>query len=162
MSVTNEFAYSHGSGGDLCDRFAPRLLAERSIPVRHRDLSEVINPQPEAMPVIRRLLTWIDVVDVASQQGSARPAFQTAEGERIFPGEDVKWWLTDVQQRKKQDEVNPADEDGPASESDGAKEETEDEDPTSDDDCKDISLPASSSKQYPPQWAKPHARSDSV
>jgi hypothetical protein len=159
--VTNEFVYTHGSVGDLCDRFAPRSIAERSMPVRHRDLSEVIEPQPDAIRVIRKLLTWIDAVDLASQRSSARPPFQTAEGEPIFPGEDVKWWLTDVQQRKKQDEVNPADEDGPASESDGAKEETEDEDPTSDDECNDTSLPASSSTQYPPQWAKPHARSDS-
>ena len=68
------------------------------MPVRHRDLSEVIEPQPDAIRVIRKLLTWIDAVDLASQNGSARPPFQTAEGESIFPGEDVKWWLTDVQQ----------------------------------------------------------------
>ena len=130
------------------------------MPVRHRDLSEVINPQPEAMPVIRRLLTWIDAVDLASQQGSARPAFQTAEGERIFPGEDVKWWLTDVQQRGKQNEATPADEDGPASESDGAKEKTEDEDPTSDEELTDTNVPASSSNKYPAQWEKLRVYSD--
>ena len=75
--------------------------------------------------------------------------------------ETRKWWLTDVQQRRKQDAVNAADEDGPASESDGGKEETEDEDPTSDEECEDTSLPASSSKHSLPQWAKPNAHSDS-
>jgi len=160
-TVTNEFVYTHGSGGDLCDRFAQRLISEMSIPVRHRDLSEVINPQPDAIHVIRKLLDWIDAVDLASQRGGARPAFKTAQGEPIFPGEDVKWWLTDVQQRKKQNEAHPADEDGPASEADGEKDETEDEDPTSDEGWNDTNLPASSSNQYPLQWAKAHARPNS-
>ncbi len=159
--MTNEFVYTHGSGGDIRDRFAPRLISDRTLPVRHRDLSEVINPQPDAIKVIRKLLNWIEAVDLASQRGGARPAFMTTQGEPIFPGEDEKWWLTDVQQRKKPEEVNPADEDGPASESDSEKDETEDEDPTSEEECRDTNLPASSYNQGRTQWARAHERPNS-
>ena len=134
-TVTNEFVYTHGAGGDIRGRFAPRLISERAMPVRHRDLSEVVNPQPDAMKVIRKLLNWIGAVDLASQRGAARPAFKTTDGEPIFPGEDEPWWLTDVQQRKKPEEILPADEDGPVSECEDQKDETEDEYPTSEEDC---------------------------
>ncbi len=159
-TVTNEFVYTHGSGGDIRDRFAPRLMSDRTLPVRHRILSEVINPQPAATNVIRKLSDWIEAVDLASQQGDARPAFKTTQGQPIFPGEDEKWWLTDVQQRKKPEEVHPADEDGPASECDDEKDETEDEDPTTEEECNDTNLPASSYKQKR-AWAKVHERTNS-
>ena len=79
------------------------------MPVRHRDLSEVINPQPDAIHVIRKLLNWIEAVDLASQRGGSRPAFKTAQGEPIFPGEDVLWWLTDVQRKTSVDAMPPGD-----------------------------------------------------
>ncbi len=135
-TVTSEWIYTPGHG-NICDRFTPRLISERTVPVRHRDLCEVINPQPRALAVIRRLLDWIGRVDLASQRGGARPAFKTTTGEPIFPGEDDKWWLTDVQQRKKPEETQHADEDGPVSECEEQKEDTEDEDPTSEEDCEE-------------------------
>ena len=58
----------------------------------------------------------MDRVDVASQHGSARPPFQTPEGEDIFPPEEELWWLTDVSRRTKDEDEQPADEDGPPSE----------------------------------------------
>ena len=58
------------------------------------------------------------------------------EGEPVFPDEENKWWLTDVQQRKQPEEVPLADEDGPVSECDDQKDETEDEDPTSEEEFK--------------------------
>jgi len=157
-TVTNEFVYTHGVGNDIRDRFAPRVIADRTVPVRHRDLSEVIIPQPDATMVIRKLLNWIEAVDLASQRGGARPEFKTTEGEPIFPGEDNKWWLTDVQQRKKPAEVQQADEDGPASECDEQKNETDDEDPTSEEDCNDADVPASGHKQLQPFWAEASER----
>ncbi len=157
-AVTNEFVYTHGSGGDIRERFAPRVISDRAVPVRHRDLSEVINPQPDAMKVIRKLLNWIGAVDLASQRGGARPAFKTTDGEPIFPGEDETWWLTDVQQRKKPEEIRPADEDGPASEWDDNKNETEDEDPTSEEECKDSNIPAPSCNEVRPHWAEASER----
>ena len=157
-TVTNEFVYTHGDGGNLCDRFAPRLISDRSVPVAHRYLYEVIPPQSDAIHVIRKLLTWIEAVDMASNRGGVRPEFETIEGEPIFPGEDKRWWLTDVQQRKSTEEVHPEDEDGPASECDGEKDETDDEDPPSEEECNDTTLPPPRYKSGRPVWAQARER----
>ena len=82
-TVTNEWIYTPGDG-DLLDRFSQRVIAERSVPVRHRDLSEVINPQPQALIVIRKLFEWIGACDLASQRGEARPAFKALDGSACF------------------------------------------------------------------------------
>ena len=60
---------------------------------------------------------WIDRVDLASQLAQARPTFETAEGEPIFPEGDDPWWLTDVSRRvmSEDEKKAEADEDGPAS-----------------------------------------------
>jgi len=123
--------------------------------VVHRDLYEVVNPQPKALAVIRRLLDWIGRVDFASQRGGARPAFKTNDGDPIFPCEDEKWWLTNVQQRKKLDEVQQQfDEDGPLSECDDQKNETDDEDPTSEEECEESTACAPGYKADRAQWAE--------
>ena len=112
-------------------------MKERSVPVAHKHLDEIVNPQPDALKVYQNLLAWIDEVDVASQLGQPRPAFKTADGDPIFPDDDRKWWLTDVQKRKP-DEEAPGDEDGPLSEVDADKDVTDDDDPTSDEgDCQE-------------------------
>ena len=129
ISVTNDWVYIPGRG-PILERFGPRLIKETSVPVTLKSLDEIVNPQPEALKVYQNLLAWIEEVDWASQRGAPRPAFKTADGDDIFPGEDRKWWLTDVQKRNPQ-EPQPCDEDGPISEIDGEKEETDDEDPTS-------------------------------
>jgi len=157
-TVTNEWIYTPGNG-DVRERFTQRVISERTVPVAHRDLYEVVNPQPKALVVIRRLLDWIGRVDLASQRGGARPAFKTSDGLSIFPGEDEKWWLTDVQQRKKPDEVQQqADEDGPVSECDDQKDETDDEDPTSEEECDETSTLAPGYKAVRPQWADVNER----
>ena len=157
-TVTNEWVYQPGTG-DVRERFAPRLISERTVPVAWRDLYEVINPQPQALVVIRRLLEWIGSCDSASQRGGARPAFETSDGLAIFP-EEEKWWLTDVQQRKKPDDVKQqADEDGPVSECDDQKDQTDDEDPTSDEDCGENTACAAEYKADRAQWAKANERS---
>ena len=129
----------------------------------HRDLYEVVNPQPKALAVIRRLLDWIGRVDLASQRGGVRPAFQTSDGDPIFPGEDEKWWLTEVQQRKKPDDAHQqADEDGPASECEDQKDDTEDEDPTTEEEeeeGEEATTCAPGYKADRAQWTKASERS---
>ena len=111
-----------------------RVIKETSVPIKLKELWEVIDAQPKALAVIKRLLDWISRVDLASQQGIPRPAFKTVEGDPIFPPEEEQWWLTDFQQRKKPEEV-AGDEDGPPTEAEEEdKSETDDEDPTSEED----------------------------
>ena len=89
-----------------------RLMKERTVPVVLKDLYEVIDAQPKALAVIKRLLNWISRVDLASQQGLPRPVFKTVGGDPIFPPEEEQWWLTDFQQRKKPEDIARYD-DGP-------------------------------------------------
>ena len=115
-SVTNEWVYDAGPGL-LKTRIRQRIMTERSIPLKNRTLTEVLNPQPEASVVMQRLLVWIDRVDRASQSGAPKPDFETEEGEPIFPeDEEDQWWLTDVSRRVAQEEKVEGDEDGSASE----------------------------------------------
>ena len=114
-SVTREWLYDKDKPL-LKDRIQVTFNNEHTTPVKHRKLEEVLHPQPDATVVIHRLLDWMDRVDVASQQGNARLPFNTPEGEDIFPPEDELWWLTDVSQRSKDEDEQPADEDGPPSE----------------------------------------------
>ena len=97
----------------LKDRIQVKFNNEHTTPVKHRKLEEVLNPQPDASVVIHRLLDYMNRVDVATQQGRARPPFKTLEGVDIFPPEDELWWLTDVSRRAKDEDEQPADEDGP-------------------------------------------------
>ena len=99
------------------------------MPVAHKNLDEIINPQPEALKVYQNLLAWIEEVGLASQRLSICPAFMTKDGDPIFPDDDRRWWLTDVQKRKP-GELPAGDEDGPSSEDEEEKNDTDDEDPT--------------------------------
>jgi len=115
VGVTKEFEYVNGPDA-LCDRVRPVHKAERTTQIRHKDLSEILLPQPRATAVYRRLLDWIDRADRASQAPAvSRPAFLTAEGGTIFPDESDTWWLLDMKRKaeenKAQDEQ--CDEDGP-------------------------------------------------
>ena len=118
-----------------------------SPPVLHddptRSLAEILDPQPEASVVIKRLLDlrlkislgtrwlvvfccvsmrcllfpqdWIDWADQNSQAGLAKPPFETEQGEPIFPEEEEAWWLTDISRRAAPEEKVEGDEDGPPS-----------------------------------------------
>ena len=90
-----------------------------SPPVLHdaptRSLAEILDPQPEACVVIKRLLDWIDWADQNSQAGLPKPPFETEQGEPIFPEEEEAWWLTDISRRAAPDEKVEGDEDGPPS-----------------------------------------------
>ena len=109
-----------------------------------RSLAEILDPQPEASVVIKRLLDlrlkislgtrwlvvfccvsmrcflfpqdWIDWADQNSQAGLAKPPFETEQGEPIFPEEEEEaWWLTDISRRAAPEEKVEGDEDGPPS-----------------------------------------------
>ena len=124
--MTNEWVYTPGPG-PVGDRITQRRITERSIPLKHRTLAEVLDPQPRASAVIHRLLAWIDSCDMASQRGEARPPFI----DDIFA--DDQWWLTDLLRRPKTEE---ADEDGPPTDSDAPVDEV-DSDPLSDEEPAD-------------------------
>ena len=133
-TVTNEWVYSPTGEGSIRNRLKERVIKETSVPVAWKPLEHIVNAQPRALAVIRKLLDWISRVDIASQQGLPRPAFKTVYGDPIFPPEEEQWWLTDFQQRKKPEDI-AGDEDGPATDAEGEdKSETDDEDPTSEED----------------------------
>ena len=128
VSVTNEWVYTPGPG-PVADRIAQRRITERSIPLKHRTLAEVLDPQPRASAVIHKLLRWIDSCDMASQAGAARPPFN----DDIFADDD-QWWLTDLLRRPAKE---VADEDGPPTDSDAPVAEEVDSDPMSDEPADD-------------------------
>ena len=133
-TVTNEWVYSPTGEGSIRNRLKLRVIKETSVPVVLKPLEHIVNAQPKALAVIRKLLDWISRVDLASQQGLPRPAFKAVNGDPIFPPEEEQWWLTDFQQRKKPEET-AGDEDGPATDAEEEeKDETDDEDPTSEED----------------------------
>ena len=143
-TVTNEWVYTPTAEGDIRSRLTHRVINERTVPVALRDLYEIIDAQPRALAVIKKLLDWISRVDLASQQGLPRPVFKTVGGEPIFPPEEEQWWLTDFQQRKKPEE-NAGDEDGPPTDAEEEeKEDTDDEDPTSEE---EVDQPGCKAKQ---------------
>lgn len=133
VTVTNEWVYTPGPQ-ELRDRFTPRYTKERMVPIVHRELHEMLNPQPRAQAVTHRLLDWIDRCDWASQRGEPKPPFATTTGESIFPEDDEPWWLTDAQKKPTAEAPPPGDEDGPHVEEgdlvDEVGQETDDEDPS--------------------------------
>ena len=134
-TVTNEWVYTPTADGDMRSRLTQRLVKERTVPVVLKDLYEIIDAQPRALAVIKKLLDWISRVDLASQQGLPRPVFKTVGGDPIFSPEEGQWWLTDFQQRKKPEEI-AGDEDGPPTEAEEEeKDDTDDEDPTSEEEA---------------------------
>ena len=52
VSVSNEWNYNV-VGDNVADRFSQRYLRQRSVPMRHKSLDEVLNPQPVAQKVRR-------------------------------------------------------------------------------------------------------------
>ena len=133
-TVTNEWVYSPTGSGSIRDRLQLRVMKETSVPIVLKPLAHIINAQPRALAVIKRLLDWISRVDLASQQGLPRPAFKTVDGHPIFPPEEEQWWLTVFQQRKKPEDI-AGDEDGPPTDAEEEeKDDTDDEDPTNQED----------------------------
>ena len=149
---TDEWKYDR-TKARVKDRIDQKFCHERSIPLKFRTLAECLNPQPDAQAVFRRLLDWIDRCDMASQVGHPKPAFETPDGNPIFPeDEDDAWWLTDASKRVAAEERVEGDEDGPATDEGELEEEqghVSDDDPISEEDH----LGASSSGQHVPTVA---------
>ena len=101
--VSREWEYKVSSKS-----FAQKYIRERQVPMIHKTLDEILNPQPIAGRVLLRLLDYIDRVDRASQDGSPRPRFVGADGEPIFPSSghpDELWWLTELSRRKTEERM---------------------------------------------------------
>ena len=129
-TVTDEWIYSPTTEGSIRDRLKQRVIKERTVPFKLKNLKDIIDAQPRALDVIKDLLDWISRVDFASQEGLPRPVFQTVSGKPIFPPQEEAWWLTDFQQRKEPEDI-AGDEDGPPTEvEEEEKSEMDDEDPT--------------------------------
>ena len=151
VSVTKEWVYDP-EPTRLRDRIKPKFTSEKSVPLRHRTLAEILNPMPDAQAVIARLLDFISRVDLASQSGAPRPEFRTSDGGSIFPEDE--WWLTSLQRKAPDAEEKEiaADEDGPPSELDADEPlEVDDSDCMSDDGRSVVG--ASSSAMYEPTLA---------
>ena len=89
-------------------RFMQKYIRERQVPMTHKSLEEVLNPQPVAGRIFLKLLDFIDRVDRASQDGSSRPKFIGVDGEQIFPPcghPDELWWLTELSRRKVEEQI---------------------------------------------------------
>ena len=137
-TVTREWIYDKANHVRVKERIRQRINNEHGVPLKFRTLAEVLNPQPDASVVIKRLLDWIDRVDTASQTGGPKPSFQTEEGQSIFPEDDDPWWLTDITRRAtvNEDDKADGDEDGPPSDIDVEEQQLEvsDDDPESEPD----------------------------
>ena len=145
-AVTNDWQYDR-MPARLRDRIKPRR-GDTGIPLKFRTLHEVLNPMPDATVVIKRLLDWIDRCDLASQAGTVKPVFQTAEGEPIFPAGDEPWWLTELSRRQPEEERKKGDEDGPPSEHEEEAREVSDSDPPSEGEAPSV-LPLAFDKHNP-------------
>ncbi len=91
-SVTMEFTYDEQEER-VRNRLRPRVVNNRTFPVRNRALAEVLDPQPRCSAVLHRLLEWIDRCDYASQRGEPRPPCRQEDGTPIIPTDDDDlWW----------------------------------------------------------------------
>ena len=131
-SVTKEWIYDD-SHIKVTARIRQKFSNEQFVPLKSKTLSEILNPQPAAAIVIKKLLDWIDRCDIASQTGAPKPPFETEDGQPIFPEDDDPWWLSEIQKRKveENEEEVVGDEDGPASDVEEQQAEVSDEDPVS-------------------------------
>ena len=132
--VSREWEYKASSKS-----FAQKYIRERQVPMTHKTLEEILNPQPVAGRVFLKLLDFTDRVDRASQDGLPRPKFLGDDGEPIFPPSghpDELWWLTELSRRKTEERMARDEllEEG-ADESDD--EEASEEDIVKDKDCDD-------------------------
>ena len=58
-SISQEWVY------DAVERrFYQKRISERSVPMMHRTLAQTLDPQPKTAEVLKRLLDWIDLVDM--------------------------------------------------------------------------------------------------
>ena len=51
VSVSNEWKYNAVGDSNLTNRFSQRYIRERTVPMRHKVLEDVLNPQPVAQKV---------------------------------------------------------------------------------------------------------------
>jgi hypothetical protein len=149
IGVSNEWKYDLNNvySKPYCERFSQQRIAERTVPMVHKSLEEVLKPQPAASEVLLRLLEFIDRVDVCSQRGESRPDFVAEDGSDMFPTAghpDELWWLTELSRRNYEERMakDLLLEDGASSSSDESdsqkqKKKSDDETDVSGDDVSD-------------------------
>ena len=145
LDVSSEWKYDlNSTHRQPVERFSQRYIRERQVPMVHKTLDEILNPQPVASEVLLRLLDFIDRVDIASQTGSPRPDFRAGDGADIFPpagSPNEKWWLTEMSRRIEEERVARDEllEEGPASSEDEFSDDELKKDPDSETDAEDDS-----------------------
>ena len=93
--VTGEWRYDR-TRTKVEDRFTPKPCHERAEPSKLRTLSEILNPHPGRQAIMNQLVDWIEMCDLASQDGRPKPAFETPNGQPIFPEASETWWRADA------------------------------------------------------------------
>jgi hypothetical protein len=120
VAVTGEWTYKSAiEEPNLLARFVPVMKTWQTVPVRHKTLAEILNPQPKAAAVVHEMLKWMDRVDIASQAGCPPPACVATDGSPIIPDESTLWWLTELERRRQppsgEDSTKRDPEEGPPS-----------------------------------------------
>ena len=113
VHVTDEWAYTDVQNGrsasaatDVASRLERKRIAARTIPVTHRTLEEILNPQPSMQTYMSRFLEWVVRENDCLNHGESPPAFETPSGAEIFPTDpDNLWWLTPLQKRLSPEEL---------------------------------------------------------
>ena len=52
--ITQEFKYDPNQP-DLCDRFKPKFVSATMVPVKNKNISEILSPQPRCSEVLKDL-----------------------------------------------------------------------------------------------------------
>ena len=150
--VSGEWNYDidNRGGKSFSERFKQRYQRQRQIPMVHKIVEAVLNPQPAAARVYLRLLAFIDKVDDASRVGGQRPEFIGDDGEPIFPP-DERWWMTELSVRKVEQRLAREEllEDGPAESEEDELSSDEPKPKDSDEDTDPFSDNASSGEDMP-------------
>ena len=94
-TVTGEWRYER-TGTNVADRFTPKPCHDRAEPPKLRTLSEILSPHPGRQAIRNQIVDWIEMCDLASQDGRPKPAFETPDRHPIIPEASEIWWRTDA------------------------------------------------------------------
>ena len=142
VRVTDEWTYTSLPNGrsmaaatNVACRLHRKRIAQRTIPIVHRTLEQILDPQPDMSECMSRVLEWVERENDCLNRGEDAPPFETIDGAEIFPTDpDNTWWLTPLQKRLSPEEVKRRSEnlmqdgDGQASSDEGPNDDLDDED----------------------------------
>ena len=142
VHVTDEWTYTAVPNGrsiaaatNVANRLHRKRIAQRTIPIVHRTLEQILDPQPDMSEYMGRFLEWVERENDCLNRGECALLFETIYGAEIFPTDpDNTWWLTPLQRRLSPEEVKRRcenlmqDGDGQASDDEEANEDVDNED----------------------------------